>query len=145
MQADHVQLSCLGKVGRRFKAKKQSNEETLINLMIWGPNDFPRKKSLMHVFYFGTLTAQSSVKGLWAKASLNLNGSNQGCSLNNIPTFVYIIYPHQLSPTNTQSLSHLNHPVPRYIFQLLQTMQQISYLWWDRLGALRQTHKTQML
>lgn len=144
MQADCVQSSCPGKVGGGFKAKKQSNEETLIVWMIWWPNDSPPQKSLMHVFYFGMLRVQFFLKGLWAQAGLNLNGSNHSYSLNTFPTFVYITYPHQVSPTNTQSLSHLNHPLPEYIFQLLQTTEEISYLWWDSLAALRQTCKTQM-
>lgn len=34
MQAYHVQLTCLWKVGGGFKAKKQSKEETLVAWMI---------------------------------------------------------------------------------------------------------------
>lgn len=65
--------------------------------------------------YFGTLMAQFFVKGLWAKAGLNLNGSNQDCSLNGFLTSVNTIRPRQVSSTNTSSFT-FKSPCPRMHF-----------------------------
>lgn len=106
MQADCVQLSCLGKVGEGFKVEKQSKGETLITVwIIWRVNGFPWKKPLMHVLFWntnGTVLCKRPLGKGWSECEWKQSGLQ-------LEWFPHICtqHPSTTSITHQHSLLHL--------------------------------------